>query len=909
MTASSILNIPMYGSGLITNKKAHLIPDDAFAVLKNAYVWRDRTKRREGLRFLGRLQRNIGGLAFFPIGASPWSFELLVQTGYVEDADNGNPGQVTTTYPHNLQDGDIVTFSYIQGATGYNNNSPFTITVVDVTTFTVGADATGYGTYTGGGQWISNRPLRDTEPNASLVPGSVIVIINPTPSSGNITGVTNAEVCVVTSASHGLTTGKMVTITGVLGMVEINDDGPYTVTVIDADNFSIDRNSLDWGVYTSGGLWVGIASADAILRDQGDGLLLADSPSTDEGIINYVTGEVVVETASIEGVPSVVSFSYYPGLPAMTISDRDIQRINDEQTLFFDTKYAYIFSNGNFQEYLPGTAWDGTDSDFYWTTNYRGVTSATRLFFVTNNVTDPIRLLSNLMRYTDGNTWTDFIPFVNAAEDTIMVQARILIPFFGRLLAFNTTEGSDIEGLSNYFNRCRFSAIGDPTQADAWKSDVFGQGGFLDAPTNEAIVSATFFKNTLIVGFERSTWQLRYVGEYGLPFLWERISSDFGTDSTFSSVIFDDAVLSVSTRAIVGSDSISVQRIDTNIPDEIFNFQVDNFGFERVQGVRDFEKELVFWNYIDSQLGGTFPNSVLVYNYRNNTFATFRDNVTCFGRFQADLSSDAAITWDAQTVNWDDEEVTWDDPQTQFLSTYTVSGNQQGYVHYYGYTTPDEASLAIQDVDMTVTPNQLVIPSHNLQDGEIIYVSRLIFLEDPIDPLHNRIFKVTVIDSNTISLSYWDYDDQFYYDTPATGPALYVGGGEITLFPKLDVQTKDFSPYQQGGKQWTLNQVDFLMDVTPSSAMTVNLFTNTSPSSSGNLLTGNKEVETFTTLPYYIPASDIAWHSFQATAYGQFIRVQMTYDDDLMNALIVHEQDWVLNSMRVYHKIAGSQPF
>lgn len=70
--------------------------------------------------------------------------------------------------------------------------------------------------------------------------------------SGVITGATNAEPVVLTSANHGLTTGTYVTIQGVLGNGGAN--GSSTVTVIDADTFSLD-GSTGSGSYVSGGAW------------------------------------------------------------------------------------------------------------------------------------------------------------------------------------------------------------------------------------------------------------------------------------------------------------------------------------------------------------------------------------------------------------------------------------------------------------------------------------------------------------------------------------------------------------------------------------------------------------------------------------------------------------------------------
>src|SRR5207249_4776576 len=56
----------------------------------------------------------------------------------------------------------------------------------------------------------------------------------------------------ITSAAHGLTTGTQVTITGVQGNTAAN--GTWTITVIDADTFSL-NGSAGNGAYTTGGTW------------------------------------------------------------------------------------------------------------------------------------------------------------------------------------------------------------------------------------------------------------------------------------------------------------------------------------------------------------------------------------------------------------------------------------------------------------------------------------------------------------------------------------------------------------------------------------------------------------------------------------------------------------------------------
>mgnify|MGYP003145735564 CR=1 FL=1 len=72
-------------------------------------------------------------------------------------------------------------------------------------------------------------------------------------ATGTITAVTKANPAQVTVTSHGYSTGDQVYISGVGGMVEITD-GLYTITKVDADNFTLDGvDSTAYTTYTSGG--------------------------------------------------------------------------------------------------------------------------------------------------------------------------------------------------------------------------------------------------------------------------------------------------------------------------------------------------------------------------------------------------------------------------------------------------------------------------------------------------------------------------------------------------------------------------------------------------------------------------------------------------------------------------------
>jgi hypothetical protein len=72
--------------------------------------------------------------------------------------------------------------------------------------------------------------------------------------TGSITNITNATNAVVTAPSHGLVSGTTVILNGVGGMTQVNGNA-YIITVIDANDFSINVNSIPFGTYTSGGNW------------------------------------------------------------------------------------------------------------------------------------------------------------------------------------------------------------------------------------------------------------------------------------------------------------------------------------------------------------------------------------------------------------------------------------------------------------------------------------------------------------------------------------------------------------------------------------------------------------------------------------------------------------------------------
>ena len=835
MGALTPIFVTGYRDGLMKNKKPMLLPEDAWQTLENGYVWRERVLKREGLKLLGRLQRDISGGTLPDSQASPWTVDLFTSiglSGFITAATQANPCQITSE-DHNLVNGDQILITGVVGMTQLNGNT-YTVTVVDPDNFIIGVDSTLYTAYVSGGFWTN---ISETHPQ--IVPGSVTITV---------------------------------------GAIVFTDNGNGTLSSVTLGN---------------------------------------------SGYINYNTGIAVLTHTAGAGASSSVSFSYYPSLPVIGIPTRDIATINAEQTIWFDEKYAYAWTGTEFAEFIPGMTWNSSDSDFFWWFNYRGAADSTRLLFVTNFV----NTADNPMRYTNGSAWTDFKPIIAdnppSVAQSVIYSARIIVAYYNRLLLLNTWEGLTAggnAGAANFFNRCRFSQVGSPIASDAWRGDQFGKGGLIDAPTNEAIISATFVRSVLVVTFEQSTWILRYVGEYGTPFMWERVSSDLGSESPFSSVLFDNYMFAIGDKAIIAANPNSVERVDLDLPDQVFEFKNSNDGTKRIFGIRNYQKELIYWNYADSNTNGDviFPNRVLLYNYRNKTWAIFRDNITAFGTFQNPNN----LTWDSQSVTWDSDEVTWDDAQNQSLFPSIVSGNQQGFINLYQEdegvisVSPmqEQPSLSITGVNLN-SPVQLTIINHNLEPNEIIYLTGLMFIDGsthlPVSTnLNNQFYQVGIVDVDTITISLWNgtaYENNFPVQ-PATS-AIYVGGGLVTLIPKLNIVSGDINIYQKNSLQTKLSRLDFLMQPTNGAGMTVNLFVNASFVSQGNVLVGNTGISTDLTQPFYYPGSDYSWFRFYATTYGQYFNINVTYDDSLMNQTVTHTEPWTMYAINALVRPGGKNVF
>lgn len=580
------------------------------------------------------------------------------------------------------------------------------------------------------------------------------------------------------------------------------------------------------------------------------------------GSFNISTGAYV-----FTGAPPLTTIFFYTSFPVMGLTQYESGVINDHPSYAFDTRYAYKFIPGTGWFRSGAAIWKGTNLNYFWAVNWRGISAGGT---VASNTGNPVMFVTNFNATTgagvpaatddpiwytpDGTNWTAmlgssangifFNPQGGAPHTGPFVQtARIIVPFKDRLLLLNTIENDNSGGggtgtATQYKNRCRYSFNGSPFAVNAWYQGVqqdstptpAAGGGFLDAATEEAIISVEFVKDRLIVYFERSTWEIAYTGIENDPFQWNLLNTELGSQSTFSTVPFDRECITIGNTGIHACNGSNVHRIDNKIPTEVFDaFETENQAPSRTQGIRDYFNEMVYWNFVDTAATNnnqTFPNQILVYNYQNGSWALNDDCLTVFGYFEQQKDMTWASSADAN-INWQNATFTWWDNVTSANQRQVIAGTPNGFVIRIESDSARNAP-SMQITNMTIP--SIVIPSpgyvdlqvinHNVSagegsdtDGDFIAIENTNGISLPIKAFY-QVFKVT--DANNFTI----------YAPDISG--TYLGGGTMARVSNIQMQTKQINPYGKNEQNVYLARADFYVEKTNSGQITVDYYPSAS---------------------------------------------------------------------------------
>jgi hypothetical protein len=676
------------------------------------------------------------------------------------------------------------------------------------------------------------------------------------------------------------------------------------------------------------------------------------------GVLTYSTNTLATATINSTTNPNTVVFTgeingtivyWYPSNPVMGLTQYENGAINNHPSYAFDTQFAYLFAGGVWTR--SGTAvWNGTNLNYFWIENWQGsqTTAATPpVMFVTNfNFTlgsgTPLTTDDPIWSTNDGNTWIPdfgvngfyFMPGGGAVQTGPFVQtALMIIAFKNRLLLLNTVENDNSaysagppivpKGVaSQYKNRCRFSFNGSPFARNAWyepnQSDSSGGvvnnnnlaagASYIDASTEEAIVSAQFIKDRLIVYFERSAWEIAYTGNQADPFVWQKINTELGSQATFSTVPFDRDILTIGNTGIHACNGSNVKRIDTKIPQEVFdNFAIKNSAPKRIAGIRDYFTELVYWAFVDTAaLNQIFPNQILVYNYANDSWAINDDCFTTFGYFE----QQSDMTWATSApLQWYQFAGSWIDNIIQANQRQILAGTPEGFILRIATDiSRNAASMQITQMIIPSTIEQqagyvdLIVINHNCAFGDWVAIENAVGITGDFVTTAYQVWGVR--DVNTITL--W-------------APNLsgtYRGGGTLARVSNPYTKSKQFNPYDKEGKNVYLARVDFAVEKTQQGQITVDYYASASELSmieqgqASESITGNSVLETYPYNPAIYPFEQQQkrlWHPIYFQSTGECIQLVFYLDDDQISNLSIAWSDFQLDGMIIYTMRSGDR--
>lgn len=323
-------------------------------------------------------------------------------------------------------------------------------------------------------------------------------------------------------------------------------------------------------------------------------------------------------------------------------------------------------------------------SNYMWFANF-GVTGS-----VTQNTLYMTNFADNMRSYVTGAiATTAFIPqYGSSAVNDRVATSLMVFTFRNRLLLLHTMEGSATVGSASVRpQRARWSQANNP---NIWRDDIPGQGGFVDAPTGDFIISARFLKDVLIVFFSNSTWSLQPTSDPALPFRWVKINNFRACDATFATISHDDYVISFGKMGIIGCDGLKTPRIDHKIEDFTSDI-VDAENFNLMYSDRNYEARRSWTLYPTDDDSGK-NTQALIRSEETGAWSIYNIEMACLGQGEAEVDftfADFTGSLDKMFIQMSDNE-TWDSFYFQTKGNLFLGGDYEGNIYSLEQGLDDE---------------------------------------------------------------------------------------------------------------------------------------------------------------------------------------------------------------------------
>lgn len=842
--------IGKFSQGLTTNPLPFNIDNDAFPFMFNFYTWRERAKRKRGTIFLGQLQIQEQ-IAASPIAWQLAAFNLVAGAGnlitqYTLGASATIvPGSINLavagdqTYTDPNLDGTLTGSSGGTGTINYATGA-----------FTAGAtngQVTGFFNYFPG---LPVMGLEDLNITASLYP--LLLAFD-------------------TRKAYQATATTPVTF--------------YDVSFYKGSNNPVTWNGGDyqqfWSTNYSGAFWATNSNPGFHFRTISAITKAASAVVT----LNSVVGLVVGDSLWFNEVQGMTQINGLTGTVTNVNSGASQVTVNINSSAF--SNYS---SAGIVQTLTASTA--GQDG-IKW---YDGdPTAGTGLPTGT------------------GLGWVNFAPPLTAATVSIdntpaalyyLVGALAILPYKDRLLFFGpyiqSSSGNAIllqdTVIWSWNGTPYYSSLvptGQTSNVKAYYVDQTGLGGWLSAGIEQAIVTITNNEDVLLIGFNQRQTRFVYTGNDLQPFLFFSINSELGSSATFSGVTIDRGGITLGRRGIVLTTQQSAQRIDLQIPDSVFQVQALNNGAQRVNAVRDYFREWIYFAYPLASSLWKFPTQTFLWNYRDDTWAVFYENFTTHGTFRFQNKN----TWASigqKFKTWAQWREPWNSGSTQPLFPSIIGGNPQGYVLVKGQGTGEGISGTILGISNSNGASQISSINACVNPGDYLYFQGAISTTQATITGISNATQAVVAAVNTFSAGQWVLFTEvagmtqingrsaqivsatganFTINLDTTSFSAYTSGGLATFMPLQNtvgkvvsinvsgnsfvvdipfvsatynglgqfvrlsqplLQTKQFPMYWDQGRQVILKAQKYLMDFTPNGQITVNIYLSTDPDDAWN---------------------------------------------------------------------------
>ena len=852
-----------FAKGLTTDRLPFVIDNDAFPTLYNFYSWRGRAKRKRGTIFLGRLERQVQ-LAAVPNAWQYAQFALVAGAGNLLTA-------ISAPTTASIGQGTI---SLTVGANTYTEPATPDGTLV-------GAPA-GSGTinYTTGAITISGGGVSNVTGTFAYFPGLPVMGLEDFVSA-------------TSSSQYPL----LLAFDDVYAY-QINQTNPANISFYSVSYYKASNNPVVWSGTDYQQFWTTNYNGAFWATNNKPGLhfknisnVTVGSPTTITSSTNHgmVTGDYVF-------------FNEITGADAGLLNGKAFAVTVTGATTFtvaVDTTGKTISNNGIFQELTNSVSGDGIrwyDGD---PTNKTGLPTTT------------------------ATGWVNFAPPLTATTVSInnetaalyyLVGAQAIVPFKDRLLFFSpwiqTSTGSAIQlqdtviwswNGTPYYNA--LVPTGEVFDTTAYYVDAGGRGGFLSAGISQPIITINNNEDVLLVGFSNRQTRFVYSGNDFDPFRFFSINSELGSSATFSGITLDRGGITLGTYGIALTDQVSTKRIDLDIPDEVFQVSASNNGVQRVNAVRDYFKEWIYFTYPLNSSQWKFPTQTLLYNYRDVTWGILYENFTAQGTFRKSSS----YTWATLPFKtWATWREPWNSGSTTAQFPNIIGGNPQGFVLIKGQGTGEGRSGHIQTVANSSGPagNTLITSiDHCVRVGDYLLILGCL----GTTALNNQIGRVITTPDK----------DSFVLDLPFPA-GTYLGLGTFTRLSQPLIQSKQFPVYWNEGRQVRLGVQKYLLDRTASGQVTLNIYLSQDPDNAWNessiVPTTDPEPDNdsliYSQILFTSPetgnlqmptagAQFQIWHRVSTSLQGDSVQIGITLSDAQMRNLTFATSEIVLEAVQL----------